>query len=153
MKFFLIKSRCYSLKLFMNIYSALILTTVTASRADSHTLYLRCTVYLQHALLLLLPPFLTLSLLIRVPRPAVTLPGLGQHREWHLPDPSTHPHTHKYWCTQSQSNKTTTIYRQPQSHQWSGKAHIIHMGPDTHMQRHQHPHSPQEKRKRREKQK
>lgn len=38
----------------------------------------RPTVYLQHALLLLLPPFLTLSLLIGVPRPAVTPPGLGQ---------------------------------------------------------------------------
>lgn len=75
---------------------------------QTHTPYaLGCTMYLQHALLLLLPPFLTLSLLIRVPRPAVTLPGLGQHREWHLPDPTTHPHTHthKYWRTRSQSKQ------------------------------------------------
>lgn len=118
---------------------------------QTHTPYaLGCTMYLQHALLLLLPPFLTLSLLIRVPRPAVTLPGLGQHREWHLPDPTTHPHTQILTdtITIEQNNhhlQTATVS--------SGirKTPIIHMGPDTHMQRQQHPHSPQEKRKRREK--
>jgi len=56
----------------------------------------RYTMYLQHALLLLLPPFLTLSLLIRVPRPAVSPLGLGQHRDWHLIDPTTRTHIHTH---------------------------------------------------------
>lgn len=67
--------------------------------------------YLQHALLLLLPPFLTLSLLIRVPRPAVTLPGLRQHRGWHLPDPTTHPHTQN--CVDGHIHNKTKKKPQP----------------------------------------
>lgn len=113
---------------------------------------LGCTMYLQHALLLLLPPFLTLSLLIRVPRPAVTLPGLGQHREWHLPDPTTHPHTHTNIDGHNHNRTKQPPFTDSHSLiRGSGKTPIIHMGPDTHMQRQQHPHSPQEERKRREK--
>lgn len=40
-KLFLVKSQGYLVKMFMNIYSTLILTTGTASLADSHTPHLR----------------------------------------------------------------------------------------------------------------
>lgn len=74
------------------------------------------TVYLQHSLLLLLPPFLTLSLLIRVPRPAVSPPGLWQHRHRRL---TNHQHTYV---------RTVSTCRKPPPHTQTRDSHA----PQTH---------------------
>lgn len=148
MKFFLIKSRCYSLKMSMN---ALILTTVLAIRADSHTLRLR--VYY-------VPAACAPALAATFPDAFAPHPGpkTSGHPAWPGATPGMAPARPHHTSTHTNMDghnhnrtKTTTIYRQPQSHQGSGKPPIVHMGPDTHMQRQQHPHSPQEKRKRGEK--
>lgn len=110
-------------------------------------------VYLQHALLLLLPPFLTLSLLIRVPGPAVTPPGLRQHRDRHLIDSNVHKHT----SMQKKSTHGTSIlmHTKRSSHNQFSQTQSLTQprigdgngSHETHESTNVHTHSPQEKKK------
>lgn len=106
----------------MNIYSALILTTVTPSLADSHTLRLR--VYC-------VPAACAPALAATFPDAFAPHPGpkTSGHPAWPGATPGMTParphhtstHTHKYWWTQSQSKKQPPFTDSHiQSHQGSG---------------------------------
>lgn len=137
-KFFLIKSRCYFLKLFMNqIYSALILTTVTPSPAESHTLRLR--VYC-------VPAACAPALAATFPDAFAPHPGpkTSGHPAWPGATPGMtparphHTSTHTQILMDTFTIKNNNHHSHIQSHQGSGNPPIINMGPDAHMQRHQH---------------
>lgn len=106
------RSRCYSLKLFMNIYSALILTTVSASLADSHTLCLR--VYC-------VPAACAPALAATFPDAFAPHPGpkTSGHPAWPGATPGMtparphHAFTHTNIDGDNRNQKNNTIYRQP----------------------------------------
>lgn len=135
------------------LINALILTTVIAIRADSHTLRLR--VYY-------VPAACAPALAATFPDAFAPHPGpkTSGHPAWPGATPGMTParphHTSTHTHTNIDGHNHNRTKQPPftDSHsliRGSGKTPIIHMGPDTHMQRQQHPHSPQEERKRREK--
>lgn len=152
-KFFLIKSRCYLLKLFMNqIYSALILTTVTPSPAESHTLRLR--VYC-------VPAACAPALAATFPDAFAPHPGpkTSGHPAWPGATPGMtparphHTSTHTQILMDTFTIKKNDHHSHIQSHQGSGNPHHYQHGPRRTYAKTSTPHSPQKKRKRREKQK
>lgn len=144
-KLFLIKSQGYLVKMFMDIYSTLILSTETASLADSHTPHLR--VYC-------VPAACAPALAATFPDAFAPHPGpkTSGHPAWPGATPGMtparphHTSTHKNNIYgRNHNQKTTTIYIQPQT-----VSSRIRKPPDTHRQRRQH-HIQHRKREREEK--